>query len=75
MAIIQIPAKSIVGKPKLNIANDNTYESVGYSKKSTNFNFISFQLFALYKTNYCKSYIICYNLRCYIFYISFFQAG
>ena len=42
MAIIQVPAKSIVGKPKLNIANDNTYESVGYSKKSTNFSFTSF---------------------------------
>lgn len=33
MAVIQIPAKSIVGKPKLNIANDNTYESIGYTKQ------------------------------------------
>ena len=33
MAMIQIPAKSIVGNPKLNIANDNTYESVEYTKQ------------------------------------------
>ena len=31
MAIIQVPAKSIIGKPKLNIANDNNFESVGYT--------------------------------------------
>lgn len=39
MAIIQIPARSIVGKPKLNISNDNNYESVGYTKQSTAFNY------------------------------------
>lgn len=33
MAIIQVPAKSIVGKPKLNIANDNNYESISYIKQ------------------------------------------
>lgn len=37
MAIIQVPARAIVGKPKLNIANDNTYENVGYEKQSNSF--------------------------------------
>lgn len=39
MAVIEIPARSIVGEPKLNIANDNFYESVGYTKQSTSFNY------------------------------------
>ena len=37
MAVIEIPARSIVGEPKLNIANDNTYESVGYNKQERSY--------------------------------------
>ena len=33
MAIIQVPARAIVGKPKLNIANDNNYKNISYIKQ------------------------------------------
>jgi hypothetical protein len=42
MAIIKVPARSIVGRPKLNIANDNKYKQISYTNSTTSFEYKSF---------------------------------
>lgn len=35
--MIIVPSRSITGKPKLNIANDNIYENIGYTKQNRSY--------------------------------------
>ena len=62
MAIIQIPAKSIVDRPKLNISNDNSYESIGYTKQSNAFNYKELGTYKLDVINVATNELLDYDI-------------